>query len=194
MAEEYLHTFTAGTASGVVGVVLEYPLDTIKVRLQAYGSRYKGYMDCAVKLVREEGMLSFYHGVLTRFVGSGFEHAVVFSFYKWTLRELGADEYHPLAWQIAIGGIGGGVASTTFLTPLELVKCHLQVANMLPVEQRQYHGVMDCMVKIARQGGVTEHAARGAAAVPRRHGLYGEDCTSRWRDGAVQRRCGDACP
>ncbi|EKF30783.1 mitochondrial carrier protein, putative [Trypanosoma cruzi marinkellei] len=167
MAEEYFHTFVAGTFSGVVGVLLEYPLDTIKVRLQAYGSLYRGYLDCAARLFKKEGILSFYHGVSTRFVGSGFEHAVVFSFYKWTLRQVGADEYHPLAWQIVLGGVGGGVASTVFLTPLELVKCHLQVANMLPAGQREYHGVTDCTVKILRRGGVTALYKGGVAMLAR---------------------------
>ncbi|KAH9584331.1 Mitochondrial substrate/solute carrier [Trypanosoma melophagium] len=167
MTEEYLQTFAAGTVSGVVGVLLEYPLDTIKVRLQAYTSRYNGYLDCAVKLVREEGIRFFYSGVSTRIIGSGFEHAVVFSFYKWTLRLVGADEYHPLAWQIILGGVGGGVASTTFLTPLELVKCHLQVANMRPVGQREYNGVVDCIVKITRRDGVAGLYKGGVAMLAR---------------------------
>ncbi|RNF03459.1 mitochondrial carrier protein [Trypanosoma rangeli] len=112
-------------------------------------------------------MLSFYHGASTRLLASGFEHAVLFSFYKWTLREVGADEYHPLAWQILLGGVGGGVASTVFLTPLELVKCHLQVANMLPPSQREFRGVTHCAVKIARRGGVKTLYKGGAAMLAR---------------------------
>nr|CCC92339.1 unnamed protein product [Trypanosoma congolense IL3000] len=167
MAEEYALTAVAGTVSGAAGVLLEYPLDTVKVRLQTLGTRYSGYINCATRMIREEGALSLYRGVSTRIIGSGFEHAVVFSSYKWTLRAIGSDEFHPLLWQVALGGVGGGVASTVLLTPLELVKCHMQVAHVMPGSTHRDLTVTGCLLKIIREGGPMSLYRGGLAMLAR---------------------------
>ncbi|AAZ13345.1 mitochondrial carnitine/acylcarnitine carrier protein [Trypanosoma brucei gambiense DAL972] len=167
MTEEYVHTVVAGTISGAAGVLLEYPLDTIKVRLQMGGGRYTGYFNCASRMIQEEGTLSLYSGVSTRIVGSAFEHAVVFSSYKWTLRAVGTDEQHPRVWQIALGGVGGGAMSTVLLTPLELVKCRMQVANVQPGAKWRNGSVADCAASIVREGGLTALYKGGLAMLAR---------------------------
>lgn len=56
--------------------MVEYPLDTIKVRLQT-GS-YKGAIDCAKITFKEEGFFAFYRGLSTPLLGAGLEVAVLF--------------------------------------------------------------------------------------------------------------------
>ncbi|KAG8348414.1 putative Mitochondrial carrier protein [Trypanosoma vivax] len=155
MVPDVCHTLIAGIVSGVAGTVIEYPLDTLKVRLQTCGGRYSGYWNCARIVVREEGARALYNGVSMRFIGSAIEHAVIFSSYKWTLRAIGADELHPNMEQIAVGGIGGGVVSTLFITPLELVKCRMQVGKVTARCGRQVWGVWNCALEIVREGGPT---------------------------------------
>jgi solute carrier family 25 carnitine/acylcarnitine transporter 20/29 len=59
----------------------------------------------------------------------------------------------PIGSTVAAGGISGA-AIATVLTPIECIKCRLQVLNTIPVEQRPYHGVRGCIVKTFQKDGV----------------------------------------
>ena len=146
-----VNDFIAGSVSGVAGMMIEYPFDTVKVLLQTYGGTlYNGYADCITKLFLQDGVAGFYRGVTARLVASGFEHACVFVSYRWTLRAIGAGE-RPTIPQICIGGCGAGVASMLSLTPFELVKCRMQADN--DKEQRLYRSSLDCARKIVKANG-----------------------------------------
>ncbi|KAM6160054.1 solute carrier family 25 member 45 isoform 4-T4 [Erethizon dorsatum] len=49
--------FVAGWISGALGLVMGYPFDTVKVRLQTQNT-YRGIMDCMVKIYRHESAYS----------------------------------------------------------------------------------------------------------------------------------------
>lgn len=116
--------FVAGTVGGAAAVLIEHPFDTIKVLMQA--GRYDGYLSCIRGVLAKEGPRGFYRGMSARLVASGFEHAVVFASYKYSIRAVGGDEDRPTVWQVCVGGCGSGVAGMLCLTPFELVKCKLQ--------------------------------------------------------------------
>ena len=68
-------TITAG--------ILTYPLDTVRVRLQADAARdkpmYTNAFDCIQKMMEQEGLRAFYRGQLFRLVqGTGGAFALVF--------------------------------------------------------------------------------------------------------------------
>lgn len=44
----------------MTGKLLEYPLDTIKVRLQTSSDGFKGPLDCLIKTVKFEGFSALY--------------------------------------------------------------------------------------------------------------------------------------
>ena len=60
----------AGTVSGWAQVLSGQPFDAVKVRLQT-SNVYKGTLDCATRIVREEGALAFYKGTVMPLVGIG---------------------------------------------------------------------------------------------------------------------------
>ena len=57
-----------GSWSGVAGVSVSYPFDTIKRRLQLSGEQgnpcYKGIFDCMKYIYRTQGIIGFYRGLL----------------------------------------------------------------------------------------------------------------------------------
>lgn len=56
-----------GSLSKVGASVSTYPLQVIKTRLQApqyLASQYKGFLDCAMKMFRQEGIAGFYKGIV----------------------------------------------------------------------------------------------------------------------------------
>ena len=63
-----LTTFGLGAAAGTVTVYTTMPLDTVKTRMQSLeaSKNYKNSFDCAVRIFKNEGILTFWSGALPR--------------------------------------------------------------------------------------------------------------------------------
>ncbi|CAC9474263.1 mitochondrial ornithine transporter 1-like protein [Leishmania infantum JPCM5] len=106
MTDAIIH-LTAGTVAGMTGVLLDYPLDTVKTRMQVsrcakLPCRYSPtavtaatslsaaapatYWQCASQLYRRGGIRSFYCGLSVPLAAQGAETAVVFSVYNVSLQ------------------------------------------------------------------------------------------------------------
>ncbi|EME49857.1 hypothetical protein DOTSEDRAFT_68597 [Dothistroma septosporum NZE10] len=136
-ASEAFKDIVFGSTAGAAGKVIEYPFDTVKVRLQTMPDTvppvYAGAWDCFKKSYAEGGMASLYRGIEAPMFGAAVETACLF----WTYRlakdflrstALPADvgEHLPLGALVTAGAMSGGVTSAA-LTPIELVKCRIQV-------------------------------------------------------------------
>lgn len=68
--------------AGMVGKVLEYPFDTVKVRLQTQPQtvplRYNGPVDCFMQGLRADGMRGLYRGISSPLVGAAAENSCLF--------------------------------------------------------------------------------------------------------------------
>ncbi|KAF9984508.1 hypothetical protein BGZ75_003928 [Mortierella antarctica] len=141
--EQSLKDLAFGSLAGVAGKFVEFPFDTVKVRLQTQPLDrpiFKGPYDCFRQTVRNEGFLGLYNGLSSPLVGAMLENAVLFVGYRRAqdlLREFVAvpDQVSGAAAPLSIpmlclsGGISGVFASMV-LTPVELVKCKLQVQQI----------------------------------------------------------------
>jgi mitochondrial ornithine carrier protein len=71
-----------GSIAGVIGKAIEYPFDTVKVRLQAQPSTgpltYSGPLDCLRQSVRQDGFLGLYRGISPPLFGAAVETASLF--------------------------------------------------------------------------------------------------------------------
>jgi hypothetical protein len=54
--------FCSGSISGVFGVMLGYPLDIIKCRMQIKYNEYKNISTAAIKIIKEEKIWGLYKG------------------------------------------------------------------------------------------------------------------------------------
>ncbi|KAJ7910617.1 mitochondrial carrier domain-containing protein [Mycena leptocephala] len=98
-----------GSFAGIVSEVIEYPADLAKVRLQAQlltpptdeRQRFKGPIDCLKKTWKHEGFRGLYRGLPAPVAGSMVETGALFCF-----------------------------VTSFILTPIELVKCKMQVQLM----------------------------------------------------------------
>lgn len=134
-----LQDIAFGSIAGFFGKVVEYPFDTIKVRLQSQPDhlplRYTGPLDCFRQSISQDGIRSLYRGVSAPLAGAAAETASLFWSYgiakdliRYTLYPTTShnqDETLPLSAMIAAGAASGGVTSL-ILTPIELVKCRMQ--------------------------------------------------------------------
>jgi len=137
-AIEALKDITFGSFAGIVGKVVEYPFDTVKVRLQSQPDhlplQYNGPLDCFRQSIQKDGIRGLYRGVSAPFAGAAAETACLF----WTYRlaqnflrttyytNVSPQEALPLNGLVTAGAISGGITSV-ILTPIELVKCRMQV-------------------------------------------------------------------
>lgn len=126
--KEGLRNFLAGSLSGFVCKTFEYPFDTIKTLQQSQGDRFKGPLDAARKTISSHGFMSLYQGLSSPLVGAMAENAVIFAAYGKFKRMLGVeDDKWSEWWRYAMAGMGAGFFSAAILTPVELVKCNIQV-------------------------------------------------------------------
>lgn len=80
--KEALKDVAFGSLAGVVGKYVEYPFDTVKVRLQSQPDhlplRYTGPVDCFRQSFRQHGFLGIYRGVSAPLVGAAVETSSLF--------------------------------------------------------------------------------------------------------------------
>jgi len=131
---ESAHHFALGSIAGAFGAFMVYPIDLVKTRMQnqrntRVGHRlYENSLDCARKVLKNEGFKGLYSGVLPQLVGVAPEKAI-----KLTVNDIIRGKFSEpktgqiwLGHEILAGGCAGG-AQVIFTNPLEIVKIRLQV-------------------------------------------------------------------
>ena len=159
---EALKDITFGSIAGVTGKIIEYPFDTVKVRLQSQPGtlplRYQGPLDCFRQSLQVEGITGLYRGISAPLVGAAIETSSLFFSYRIAQKALQAtilaptsQDSLPLSALIACGGASGAFTSL-LLTPIELVKCQMQVP--LSPGRLQGRGSLSIMASIFRHHGI----------------------------------------
>ncbi|XP_055301852.1 calcium-binding mitochondrial carrier protein Aralar1 isoform X2 [Sitodiplosis mosellana] len=133
---ESAYRFTLGSFAGAVGATAVYPIDLVKTRMQNQrtGSyvgevAYRNSIDCFKKVIRHEGVLGLYRGLVPQLIGVAPEKAI-----KLTVNDLVRDKLTPQDGPLPyyaeyIAGACAGASQVVFTNPLEIVKIRLQVAG-----------------------------------------------------------------
>ncbi|KAG5476884.1 hypothetical protein LSCM1_05216 [Leishmania martiniquensis] len=162
MSTDDAREMVAGSLGGASATVIEYPMDTIKVRLQDDGKRYGGVLQCIRAISKEEGIVNgFFRGLPAPVIGAALENALLFvsyrsaieGFQKVTYGHCGPSNREPY-WAVSVAGAVGGVVVSQVLTPAELIKCKMQIQNTLPVEERIYKNSLECAAATYRRRGI----------------------------------------
>lgn len=137
--KEAIADVVCGSIAGAAGKYIEYPFDTVKVRLQSQPDhlplRYSGPLDCFRQSIKSDGIIGLYRGISAPVVGAAAETSSLFVF-----ESLGRELFFlagfasrdkgltlPDLW--ATGAFAGAFTSFV-LTPIELVKCKIQAPVM----------------------------------------------------------------
>ncbi|KAM8812604.1 solute carrier family 25 member 45 isoform 1-T1 [Rhynchonycteris naso] len=157
----YTHVFIAGCVGGFLQAYFLAPFDLIKVRLQNQtelrtqpGSpqpRYQGPMHCLTSIFREEGPRGLFRGAWALTLRDTPTLGIYFVTYEWLCRESTPDGQNPSSTTVLVAGGFAGITSWVTATPLDVIKSRMQMAGL---KQREYGGVLDCMVSSARQEGL----------------------------------------
>ncbi|KAN0085023.1 Mitochondrial carrier domain containing protein [Elaphomyces granulatus] len=148
-----------GSIAGITGKYIEYPFDTVKVRLQSQPDtlplRYNGPLDCFRQSIRADGFRGLYRGISAPLFGAAVENSSLFFSYRISQRLLQSMVYssaEPLPFSgLLISGAISGAFTSLLLTPIELVKCKMQV----PVSAAGYKpGPLTIIASVFRHHGV----------------------------------------
>eukprot|EP00539_Tryblionella_compressa_P001329 CAMPEP_0178744988 /NCGR_PEP_ID=MMETSP0744-20121128/7062_1 /TAXON_ID=913974 /ORGANISM="Nitzschia punctata, Strain CCMP561" /LENGTH=304 /DNA_ID=CAMNT_0020398155 /DNA_START=188 /DNA_END=1102 /DNA_ORIENTATION=- len=142
---------------------------------------YRGAWHCLQHTVENNGIRGLYKGISSPLLGSMAENAVLFWMYahckRWIAFASGGvdpivasktadqdDDDNMSLLQLSLAGAGAGFGAAFVLTPVELVKCRLQVQNSLSSGFRAYRGPMDVIVQTVKTEGIARGLYRGHAS------------------------------
>lgn len=178
MKSDDIREILAGSLGGASATVIEYPLDTVKVRLQDDGKRYGSVVQCFKTIAKEEGIVNgFFRGLPAPVIGAACENAVLFLCYRATL-DVFQPAYYGKIYEadqepfvaVAVAGATGGLVVSQVLTPAELVKCKMQIQNTLPTSERIYKNSIACVAAMYQRRGL-RGLYRGHTAMLLREGI-----------------------
>ncbi|KAI8927043.1 mitochondrial carrier domain-containing protein [Entophlyctis helioformis] len=154
------YNFGLGSVAGAIGATFVYPIDLVKTRMQNQRSKvvgqllYNNSFDCFKKVVKNEGVLGLYRGLVPQLVGVAPEKAI-----KLTMNDLVRSHLKdkntgelPL-WAEILAGSSAGASQVLFTNPLEIVKIRLQVQG-----------------EVAKSGGAPRQSA---VSIVRQLGVFG---------------------
>ena len=158
----------AGAGAGIVNSILASPVELLKIKLQAQYTegQFKGPIDCARQLIRNDGFSALFRGMYVTILREIPAYAGFYSGFEFTKRYLTKDqEEDATILQLMASGSVGGMSYWLASYPLDVVKSVVQNQNG-PLPQGLY--VTRVMKEIiAREG--TAGLFRGLApAVVRR--------------------------
>lgn len=154
----FIYQFTAGAIAGVSEILIMFPLDTIKTRIQIQGrvpvpgqDHYNGMVDCFRKIVANEGFSRLYRGITAPILMEAPKRAIKFAandeWGKVYRKAFGVDKMtQPLA---VLTGATAGATEAFVVVPFELVKIRLQDK----AQAAKYNGIADVVRKVVAQEG-----------------------------------------
>jgi len=137
-----------GLCSGVVGTGIGYPLDVVKTRMQTSSSD-RGMGKVMTGILRKEGFVSLYKGILPPLMSLSILNTIIFPTYA-CFREVykaerGWDYRNALA-----GGTAGPIAGVVS-TVEHMLKTQMQLDN---VGLKQYRSSYHCFTSLVKSHGV----------------------------------------
>ncbi|XP_076871982.1 ADP/ATP translocase 1-like [Brachyhypopomus gauderio] len=163
----FVKDFVAVCVAATVSETVVAPLERVKLLLQVQHAskhitadkHYKGIIDCAVRIPREQGFLSFWRGNLANVIRyiptQGLNFAFKDRYKKFFLH--GVDQrtqfWRYFAGNLASGG-AAGATSLTFVYPLDFARTRLAADVGKLKTEREFTGLGDCFTKIFKADGL----------------------------------------
>ncbi|KAF7711249.1 ADP/ATP translocase 3-like [Silurus meridionalis] len=166
-AVTFAKDFTAVCIAAAVSETAVAPLERVKLLLQVQHAskhivtekRYKGFMDCIIRIPREQGVLSYWRGNLANVIRYIPTQALNFTFkdrYKKLFLD-GVDQstqfWRYFAGNLASGG-AAGATSLCVVYPLDFARTRLAADIGKAKAEREFTGLRDCFGKILKADGL----------------------------------------
>ncbi|KAM0265641.1 hypothetical protein ACHAQJ_000075 [Trichoderma viride] len=160
MAEQkplpFQYQFAAGAIAGVSEILVMYPLDVVKTRVQLQtgkgaSAEYNGMLDCFQKIIKNEGFSRLYRGISAPILMEAPKRATKFAandeWGKVYRKMFGVDKMNQSL--SVLTGATAGATESFVVVPFELVKIRLQDK----ASAGKYNGMVDCVIKTVKNEG-----------------------------------------
>ncbi|KAI1309434.1 ADP,ATP carrier protein [Halotydeus destructor] len=165
-ATSFLKDFAAGGIAAAVSKTAVAPIERVKLLLQvqhvskqiAEKDRYKGIVDCFVRIPKEQGIGAFWRGNLANVIRYFPTQALNFAFKdKWKLIFLNNVDKKTQFWRYFAGNLasGGaaGASSLCFVYPLDFARTRL-AADVGKGTSREFTGLGNCLSSVFKKDGL----------------------------------------
>jgi len=162
----FVFDFMLGGVSAAVSKTAVAPIERVKLLLQLQDSnkqikseadKYKGIVDCFVRVNNEQGFGSFWRGnlanVIRYFPTQALNFAFKDTFRRWFAYDRKKNFWLFFAGNMASGG-AAGACSLTVVYPLDFARTRLATDIGKGVADREFNGIADCMMKIIKTDGI----------------------------------------
>eukprot|EP01114_Cavostelium_apophysatum_P017072 TRINITY_DN4986_c0_g1_i1.p1 TRINITY_DN4986_c0_g1~~TRINITY_DN4986_c0_g1_i1.p1 ORF type:complete len:324 (+),score=12.21 TRINITY_DN4986_c0_g1_i1:297-1268(+) len=124
--------FVAGCIGGAAGVLVGYPFDTVRVRLQnTTRGVFSSAMDCFIKTINAEGASGLYKGMVSPLFSMAILKALMFGSHDFFLRiQPNNVGKNPTLLQHTMAGMCAGLMNSLLCTPVDRAKIILQVQDV----------------------------------------------------------------
>jgi len=159
--------FVAGGVSAAISKTTVAPIERVKLLLQvqhiskqiAADQRYKGMVDCFVRIPKEQGFLAYWRGNFANVIRYFPTQALNFAFKdKYKQVFLGGVDKNTQFWRYFAGNLAsGGAAGATslcFVYPLDFARTRLAADVGKAGATREFKGMGDCLTKIFKTDGL----------------------------------------
>eukprot|EP01025_Chloroclados_australasicus_P042382 TRINITY_DN45082_c0_g1_i2.p1 TRINITY_DN45082_c0_g1~~TRINITY_DN45082_c0_g1_i2.p1 ORF type:complete len:217 (+),score=12.28 TRINITY_DN45082_c0_g1_i2:2-652(+) len=153
----------AGAAAGVTeAVCIVTPFEVVKIRLQQQKGvdkaalKYKGTINCALTIVKEEGILALWNGVGPTILRNGTNQMCLFwaknnmDAIYWNKHEGDSKKLTPI--QSMVSGFSAACLGPVCTGPFDVVKTRLMAQEK--TGKHRYKGFLDALVTIPREEGI----------------------------------------
>jgi solute carrier family 25 (adenine nucleotide translocator) protein 4/5/6/31 len=165
-AKKFMIDWLTGGIAAAVSKTAVAPIERVKLLLQvqhvqksiSVDKRYKGIIDCFVRVSKEQGFFSLWRGnfanVLRYFPTQALNFAFKDSYKRLFLSGVKKDEqfWRFFAGNLASGG-AAGATSLIFVYPLDYARTRLAADVGKGPESREYKGLIHCLTKTVKSDG-----------------------------------------
>jgi solute carrier family 25 (adenine nucleotide translocator) protein 4/5/6/31 len=159
--------FLAGGISAAISKTAVAPIERVKLLLQvqhvskqiAADQRYKGMVDCFVRIPKEQGVLAYWRGNAANVIRYFPTQALNFAFKdKYKQVFLSGVDKKTQFWRYFLGNLAsGGAAGATslcFVYPLDFARTRLAADTGKAAGDREFKGLANCLSKIYKSDGL----------------------------------------
>lgn len=154
----FIYQFAAGAVAGVSEILVMYPLDVVKTRVQLQTATatgedaYNGMVDCFRKIIKNEGFSRLYRGISAPIMMEAPKRATKFAANdEWGKFYRNAFGQNQMTQGLSVlTGATAGATESFVVVPFELVKIRLQDK----ASAGKYNGMMDVISKTVRNEGI----------------------------------------
>eukprot|EP01006_Ploeotia_vitrea_P060988 TRINITY_DN76994_c0_g1_i1.p1 TRINITY_DN76994_c0_g1~~TRINITY_DN76994_c0_g1_i1.p1 ORF type:complete len:290 (-),score=-11.62 TRINITY_DN76994_c0_g1_i1:16-885(-) len=163
----FYEEFVAGNVGGLLGILIVYPLDTAKIRMQLY-PHYTSMRNVLNSMIKADGYASLYRGLPSPSLLFGLNFAVSFSSYGYACKYISnyknIDVNNLTLIDMTLAGGFAGACQSPVRQIMERCKSVMQVSESLTGKSK-YTSTLHCFIQLIRNEGLKYGLFRGYSSV-----------------------------